>query len=116
VEQLRDDELQRYGITRGRYEAALARKRERQQAEAREARREELNITVSVGDVFMEVDHVYPDLTVHLVLFHAAIAEGTIQLLEHNDARWITPAEIPDYAFCPADEEILKRIMEDANC
>ncbi len=42
VEQLRDDELQRYGITRGRYEAALARKRERQQAEAREARREEL--------------------------------------------------------------------------
>ena len=42
VEQLRDDELQRYGITRGRYEAELARKKARQQAEAREARREEL--------------------------------------------------------------------------
>ena len=78
--------------------------------------REELNITVSVGDVFMEVHHDYPDLTVHLVLFNATIAEGTIQLLEHNDARWITPHEIPDYAFCPADEEILKRIMQNANC
>ena len=28
--------------------------------------REELDITLSVGDVFMEVTHEYPDLTVHL--------------------------------------------------
>lgn len=83
----------------------------KEQALIRECR-EELNITVSVGDVFMDVVHQYPDLTVHLTLFHAAIAEGTPQKLEHNDIRWIAPREIPDYPFCPADEEILKRIME----
>ena len=60
----------------------------------------------------MEVSHVYPDLSVHLILYNAIIAEGQIQLLEHNDARWITPAEIPQYAFCPADTEILERIMQ----
>ena len=72
--------------------------------------REELDVTVSVGEVFMEVDHVYPDITVHLTLFHAAIARGTPRLLEHNDLRWILPAEINGYSFCPADEEILKEI------
>ena len=74
--------------------------------------REELDITLSVGDVFMEVDHVYPDLTVHLVLFNATIAEGTPKLLEHNDMKWVHPKQIPELDFCPADEEILKKLME----
>ena len=74
--------------------------------------REELAVTLSVGDVFMEVVHEYPDITVRLTLFHAEIAEGVPQKLEHNDIRWITPAEIPQYDFCPADQAILKKIME----
>ena len=74
--------------------------------------REELGVTVKPLDIFMEVTHEYPDLSVHLILFNAIIAEGEIQLFEHNDARWITPAEIPQYAFCPADKEILECIMQ----
>ena len=74
---------------------------------------EELAVTVSVGDVFMEVVHEYPDITVRLTLFNATIAEGTPQMLEHNDIRWITVSEIPDYAFCPADEDILKRLLDE---
>jgi 8-oxo-dGTP diphosphatase len=49
---------------------------------------------------------------VHLTLFKATIAEGELQKLEHNDIQWITPSEIPNYTFCPADEEILKKIIE----
>lgn len=74
--------------------------------------REELGVTLRVGGVFMDVTHVYPDLTVHLTLFEAAIAAGTPQLLEHNDLRWITPDEIGQFDFCPADEEILKKLQE----
>ncbi len=73
---------------------------------------EELAVTLSVGDVFMDVVHEYPDITVHLTLFNATIAEGIPQKLQHNDIRWITPNEIQQYDFCPADEEILKRIIE----
>ena len=72
--------------------------------------REELDISVSVGSVFTEVTHEYPDLTVHLTLFNAAIACGVPKLLEHADLKWITPDEIAQYAFCPADEEILQKI------
>lgn len=81
----------------------------KEQALVRECQ-EELAITLSVDDVFMDVVHEYPDITIRLTLFNATIAEGIPQKLEHNDIQWITPSEIPDYEFCPADDEILKKI------
>ena len=83
----------------------------KEQALIRECK-EELNVLLSVGDVFMDVVHEYPDLTVHLTLFNATIIEGEPQKLEHNDIKWIAPCEITNYEFCPADEEILARICE----
>ena len=73
---------------------------------------EELAITLSVGEVFMDVVHEYPDINVHLTLFNAHIVEGAPKLLEHNDIKWITPGEISKYEFCPADQEILSVIIE----
>lgn len=83
----------------------------KKQALVRECR-EELAITVSVGEAFAEIVHEYPDITVQLTLFNATISDGVPQLLEHNDIKWITLAEISQYDFCPADTEILKRIIE----
>lgn len=83
----------------------------RQEALIRECK-EELDVTVTVGDIFMDVVHEYPDITVRLTLFHAAVAEGDIKLLEHNAISWITPDEIPNYDFCPADKDINERITE----
>lgn len=74
--------------------------------------REELGVTIKPMDIFMEVTHSYPDITVHLILYNAVITEGEITLYEHNDACWMAPADIPQYAFCPADKEILQAIME----
>ena len=81
----------------------------KEQALIRECQ-EELAVTLSVGEKFMDVIHEYTDITVHLTLFNATIAEGEPQKLEHNDIQWITPGEIPNYEFCPADETILKKI------
>ena len=83
----------------------------KEQALIRECR-EELAVTLSIGDVFMDVVHEYPDLTVHLTLFNAVIIEGVPQKLEHNDIKWISPSEISNYEFCPADVEILKKITD----
>lgn len=83
----------------------------KEQALIRECQ-EELAITLNVGEVFMDVTHEYPDLMVHLTLFHATIREGTLQKLEHNDIRWITVDEIDQYEFCPADVEILRRLKD----
>ena len=75
--------------------------------------REELDVEIEVKDIFMDVVHNYPDLLVHLTLFNSTIKEGTPKLLEHKDIKWITPEEIGDFEFCPADEEILKRIIKE---
>ncbi len=83
----------------------------KEQALVRECQ-EELAITLDVGKVFMDVLHEYPDLTVHLTLFHATIRKGVPQKLEHNDIRWIAVDEIDQFEFCPADEEILKRLKQ----
>jgi len=72
--------------------------------------REELDVTVSVGEKFYEVVHEYPDLTVHLTLYLASIASGEVKALEHTDIRFILPSKIDNYDFCPADEEILLHI------
>ena len=83
----------------------------KEQALIRECK-EELDILISVGDVFMDIIHEYSDLTVYLTLFNATIAKGEPQKIEHNDIQWITPSEIQNYEFCPADEEILKEITK----
>ena len=74
--------------------------------------REELAITISVGDIFTEVTHTYPDLTIHLTVFNAEITAGVPRKLEHNDLRWITADEQDRYAFCPADQPIVEKLRK----
>ncbi len=83
----------------------------KQQALIRECQ-EELGITVKPAELFMELTHVYPDLTIHLSLYHCTIAQGMPKLLEHHAMMWIRPEEIPQYEFCPADAAILIRLQE----
>lgn len=70
--------------------------------------REELGVNICVGRQFAEVTHVYPDLTVHLRVFEASLPAGEPQALEHAELRWVHPSEIGNFAFCPADEPILR--------
>ncbi len=75
--------------------------------------REELAVTLFVGDVYAEVTHTYPDLTIHLTLFRAAIAAGEPQALEHAQLCWAAPADLPSFDFCPADTEIVAKIAKE---
>lgn len=74
---------------------------------------EELGVTVQPLDVYMQLKHVYPEMTIKLTLFNAIIVEGIPQKFEHNDLKWITVPQIDDYEFCPADEQVLARIKQE---
>ena len=82
-----------------------------EQALVRECR-EELDITVSVGDVFTRVIHEYPDILIRLTLFHCTIPSGYPQALEHVALEWIHPSQTDNYEFCPADTDILAEIKK----
>ena len=76
--------------------------------------KEELDVDITVGKLFMKVVHEYPDITIGLSLFEADIDEGQeIKLLEHVNAKRITAEEIDEYEFCPADEDILAKIKSE---
>ena len=80
-----------------------------EQALVRECR-EELGADIRVLGAFMDVTHAYPDLTVHLTLYESELASGGVHRLEHSDIRFITPEEIDEYDFCPADQAFCAEI------
>ena len=74
---------------------------------------EELDITLDVGGLYMQVIHEYPDILIRLSLYEAVIASGQLRGKEHEALCWILPREIPDYEFCPADKDIIDRIRRE---
>lgn len=72
---------------------------------------EELGIRVTPQEIFMQLVHTYPDITVRLTLFWAQ-TQDTPQRLEHNDLRWISVDEIDHFSFCPADRDILAKLKQ----
>lgn len=72
--------------------------------------REELGVNIRVQDVFMDVLHEYPDITVHLTLFNARFTGEEPKMLEHQAFLWVTPEDADETVFCPADKEILDEI------
>lgn len=84
----------------------------KEQALIRECQ-EELAITVAPTDIYIDVIHQYPDISIHLTLIKCTIVDGKPQLLEHKDIKWITVSEIPEYEFCPADKVILNKMSDE---
>ena len=74
---------------------------------------EELDITLDVGGLYMQVTHEYPDIQIRLSLYEAVIASGELRGKEHEALCWILPREIPDYEFCPADVDIIHRMRRE---
>ena len=75
--------------------------------------KEEIGVTVAVGEPYMTVEYDYPDISVHLTLFYAEITEGIPAPMEGNALAWITVADIPAYPFCPADIPIVARMQKE---
>lgn len=71
---------------------------------------EELGVLIAVDNVFMDVTHPYPDITVHLTLFNARFTGEEPKMLEHQAFMWVKPEEADKTIFCPADKEILDEI------
>ena len=74
---------------------------------------EELDVTLDVGELYMQVTHEYPDIQIRLSLYEAVIASGELRGKEHEALCWILPREIPDFEFCPADVDIIHRIRRE---
>lgn len=75
---------------------------------------EELDIRLTIGELFARVTHQYPELLVRLSLYEARIEAGSPQNIEHRDIRWVSPGELKGYDFCPADRDIIAMLSKEA--
>ena len=81
-----------------------------EQALARELK-EELAIDVSVGEFVCTVEHDYPAFHLTMHCYFCAIAGGKApELLEHEAARWLAPAELRSVNWLPADVKVVEAL------
>ena len=73
--------------------------------------REELRMAIGVEQLLCTTEYDYPNfhLTMHCYLCH--IDEGTPQLTEHLEARWLAPEELRSVQWLPADVEAVERCV-----
>jgi 8-oxo-dGTP diphosphatase len=72
--------------------------------------REELGIEISVGKLFEEISHDYPEKSVHLKFFSCKILSGEPQPLDCAAVKWVTKMELADFEFPAADAQLLEKL------
>ena len=72
--------------------------------------REELGIKISVGKLFEEISHDYPEKSVHLKFFLCKLIRGEPQLLGCAAFKWIGKSELSDFEFPAADAQLLEKL------
>lgn len=75
--------------------------------------REELELEVSVGDIFAVGHHVYEEREVLLLVYEARVTAGTPQCREVAEFRWVSPAEMVEMELPPADLPVIDRIRRE---
>ena len=73
---------------------------------------EELGITIAVGPCVAEATHSYPDRSVYIRFYEAAVLGGEPQLTVHEAMLWVDPRELGSFEFCPADRDIVHKLMQ----
>ena len=83
----------------------------KEQALVREIK-EELNIEISVDNFALDIEYQYPNFYLFMSCFMCSIKEGSIELLEHNDGKWITKEELNTLNWLPADIDAVNYLKE----
>ena len=73
---------------------------------------EELAIEVEVGDIFCTSMFSYtPEWTIKLLAYRATLTSGMFNLKDHEEIRWVKPADLVDYDFPEVDKAIIKKLI-----
>ena len=72
--------------------------------------REELGVEISVGELFEEVRHDYPEKSVHLKFFRCRLLAGEPQPLDCAAVKWVDKAGLGGHEFPAADARLLEML------
>ena len=72
--------------------------------------KEELEVTIKVGDLVDTIEYDYPTFHLSMDCFWCEVIEGAIKLLEAEDAQWLTKDTLYDVQWLPADITLISQI------
>jgi len=73
--------------------------------------KEELGVEIAVKEKFAETTFQYAEAAMAFTFFYGEIIHGTPRMGVHQDIRWVAPNKLKNFTFCPADVEIVERLM-----
>jgi 8-oxo-dGTP diphosphatase len=71
---------------------------------------EELGVEISVGTLYEEIRHDYPEKSVHLKFFLCRLVSGEPQPLDCAAVRWVGQGELDAFEFPAADAQLLEKL------
>lgn len=72
--------------------------------------KEELATEIDVNEYVGTVDYDYPDFHITLLLYLCSMVSGSLELLEHESAKWLLASELDTVSWLPADLEIIPKL------
>ena len=82
-----------------------------QQALVREIR-EELETEIRVGDLIDTIEYDYPTFHLSMDCFFCEIVEGSLELKEHEAAKWLDRESLYTVDWLPADVGLIEKIRK----
>ena len=70
--------------------------------------REELNTEISVGEKLTTVEYDYPEFHLIMDCYAASVVHGSLELMEHEAAKWLRKDELDSVRWLPADLEVIE--------
>ena len=74
--------------------------------------KEELKITINVGDLIDTIEYDYPEFHLSMDCFLCEISDGKPVLTEHEAARWLTKEQLSTVDWLPADVTVIDQIAK----
>lgn len=72
--------------------------------------KEELTIDIKVDEYFDENVFNYPEKDIKLIALKCSKINGNIELVEHEDYKWVASSELENFEFAPADMFIVDKL------
>lgn len=72
--------------------------------------KEELDVEITVGSLIDTIEYDYPAFHLSMDCFWCVVTNGTIRLLEAQEARWLSKDELDSVHWLPADITLIDKI------
>lgn len=81
----------------------------REEALKREIK-EELDTEIIIEDLIQTVEYDYPEFHLTMHCYWCRVVSGKLELLEHEDAKWLSGDNLHSVEWLPADEGLIETL------